>query len=91
MTSRSERLLFTHRRLIHDLETQCKRIGDFDETTPPRVLIGRKTILEKLWDDLTANGVEVENVRGWIGDEEYIKECSDLHDIYCEACDHLTQ
>lgn len=84
MTSKSERLLFSRRRIITDIETQCKKITEYDENTAPAVIVGRKGILEKLFN-------EFENTKGWVGNEDYLKESSAIHALYCDACDHLSQ
>lgn len=90
MTTKIDRLSFSRKRLMKDIERQIKTIDTFTIDTQPAVVLSRKEALEELWVEFRANSHELENSRDWIGTDEYIDENANVHEMYLKGLATIT-
>lgn len=90
MANKIERLKFTRKRLITDIERQADIIEKFNKDTNGAVLLSRKEALEELWTDFRANTHDFETARDWVGSDEFMQENSQTHELYLAALVAIT-
>lgn len=89
MTSKKDRLLFTRKRLVSEINHQTTFIATFDKNTNPKTAISRKAALEEAWDDFKSNTEAIETTKDWVGSEEFIQEANEARDKYMTAIDNI--
>lgn len=82
MSNKVERLMFSRKRLIADIELQAEIVEKYDKDTNCATLLSRKGILEEIWTDFRTNIQEIETSRDWIGSDEYVRETSQTRELY---------
>lgn len=85
MDTKSERLLFTRKRLIRSIEMHITTIAMFTKHTAPAIQIVRKEALEACWAELIKNSRAIEATQDWFGTDEYLDEHEATHEKYIAA------
>lgn len=91
MSSKKDRLLFTRKRLLAEIDHQTAFIAAFTKDTSPKTAMSRKATLEEVWDDFKSNTEAVESTKDWVGSEEYITEANEARDKYMTAIDTIME
>lgn len=91
MANKIERLTFTRKRLVQDIERQVQKINECQADTEPIVLLSRKDALEELWSDFRANTKEFETSQNWVGSDQFIEENGHVHEQYLKGLAQITK
>lgn len=85
MATKVERLLFTRKRLLWNIEVQTTAISTFTENTAPALQISRKDALKTLWAEFKEICDTIETTRDWVGTDEWLDEYDSIHEKYLSA------
>lgn len=91
MANKIDRLTFTRKRLVQDIERQVQKITECQADTEPIVLLSRKDALEELWGDFRTNTKEFESSQNWHGNDQFIEENGRIHETYLKGVAQITK